>query len=254
MQWARKTEFYFYSRLILVLFLLPLVALSQTDSAVNKTRLSGSVLVTNNGISLIPTFSLGKPAAIFNLSMAKKKSSFDPELRFSLEGKPWSFLFWWRYKLVSNDRFRFTVGGHPALNFKTETVHINGITNQFIVTRRYLAGELASNYLLSKNLSVGTYYLYSRGLDKGTTTNTHFITINSSISHIEIAGFFLRLVPQLYYLKMDQYDGYYFTSSFNLARTGVPLSVSSIINKAIESNIPGSKNFNWNVSLVYRWN
>jgi len=61
-------------------------------------------------------------------------------------------------------------------------------------------------------------------------------------------------VPQLYYLKMDQYDGYYFTSSFNLARTGVPLSVSSIINKAIESNIPGSKNFNWNVSLVYRWN
>ena len=55
---------------------------------------SGQVTVTNNGISLIPSFSLGEPAALFNLSMGRGRFSFDPELRFALEGKPWSFIFW----------------------------------------------------------------------------------------------------------------------------------------------------------------
>jgi aryl-alcohol dehydrogenase-like predicted oxidoreductase len=45
--------------------------------------------VTNNGISLVQTFSLGKPAAIVTLSIGKGKLSFEPDLRFSLKEKPW---------------------------------------------------------------------------------------------------------------------------------------------------------------------
>ena len=63
-------------------------------------RFSTGASVTNNGVSLIPSFSLGKPAAIFDLSLGKKRLSFEPQFRFALSGKPWSFLFWWRYKLI----------------------------------------------------------------------------------------------------------------------------------------------------------
>ena len=51
---------------------------------------------------------------------------------------------------------------------------------------RYTATEIAPNLILSKNLSVGMYYLYSHGWDVGTTTNTHFVTLNSTIANVKV--------------------------------------------------------------------
>ena len=64
----------------------------------------------------------------------------------------------------------------------------------------------------------------------------------------------MKVNPQLYYLKLDAQDGFYYTSSFTVAKKNFPLSVSAIINKEIKSNIKGSKNLIWNVSLVYAFN
>ncbi len=225
------------------------------DSAKSISHFSGSISITNNGISIVPSFSLGKPAAIFSLSVGKNRYSFEPDLRFSLGGKPWSFLFWGRYKLVTTDKFKMNTGAHLGLNFKTSDIPINGDSSETTVTRRYLAGELSPNYFLSKNFSVGLYYLYSHGLDAGTIGNTHFITFNLNYSNIKITDqFFLNINPQFYYLKLDAQDGIYFTSSLTVAKKNFPLAVSAIINKEIKSNISGSKDFLWNVSLVYTFN
>lgn len=224
----------------------------KTDSTNDIFHFRGAVTVTNKGISLVPTFTLGKPATIFDLSMGKNKLYFEPQLRFALEGKPWSFLFWWRYRLFNNEKVAITLGAHPAMNFKTQTWSENGVSKNAIVTRRYLAGELVPNYLISKNVSVGLYYLYSHCFDKGTAANTHFLTLNSNFSHIKLFhDVFFRFTPQFYYLNQDGKDGFYFTSTFTLARAKFPLSVQSIINKTIQSEVPGSENFVWNISLIY---
>ena len=227
-------------------------SLSQrSDSTNNKTHFSGTVSVTNNGISLVPTFSLGKPAVIFNLSLGKKRLSFEPDMRFALEGKPWSFLFWWRYKLVQDKKFRVTLGAHPALNFKTSTVILNGVSKDLLIARRYLAGELVPNYTVGKNISVGMYYLYSRGIDRDAPRNTHFLTLNSNFSAIKLYDkYFMKFVPQLYYLKQDKLEGYYGTATITLARRGSPFSLSSTVNKTIRTDIV-SKEFVWNLNLVY---
>ena len=147
------------------------------------------------------------------------------------------------------------VGTHLGLNFKTSVLPINRDTSEVTITRRYLAFELSPNYFLSKNISVGIYYLYSHGLDAGTIGNTHFITFNTNFSNIKLTDkFFMKVNPQLYYLKLDAQDGFYYTSSFTVAKKNFPLSVSAIINKEIKSNIRGSKNLIWNVSLVYAFN
>lgn len=224
----------------------------KADSTKNIFHLKGAVTVTTKGISFIPTFSLGKPAAIFDLSMGKKKLYFEPQFRFALTGKPWSFLFWWRYKLITDKKFALTLGGHPALNFKTEAHLINGVSRNYIITRRYLAGEIAPNYFFSKNISVGLYYLYSRGLDYGTVRKTHFLTLNSNISRIKLGNQFLaRFTPQIYFLMQDLKQGFYFTSTLTLEKKNFPLSLQSIINKTIDSDITGSQNFIWNASLIY---
>ncbi len=127
------------------------------DSSIVIHHITGSAMVTNNGISLIPSFSLGKPAALLLMSMGGKRFSFDPDIRFSLEGKPWTMLFWARYKLVTEGKFKMNTGAHLGLNFRNSDIILNGVPTENSIVRRYLAAELSPNYFVSKNISVSSY-------------------------------------------------------------------------------------------------
>ena len=222
----------------------------QVDSLKSTRHFSGSATLTSNGISLVPTFSLSKAAAIFNMSVGNRLS-FEPEFAFSLEGKPWYFLFWSRYKLVTTDKFRISAGTHLGLNFKDALMAVHGDSTEVKVVDRYLAAELAPSYLITKNISAGIYYLHTRGLDQGANQRLNFITVNANFSNIKLMDkFSMRVTPQFYYLRVDEGDGFYFTSAFTLVMLEFPLSVSSIINKVIRTDIPG-KDFVWNVSVTY---
>lgn len=216
-----------------------------------KMLVSGAVSATNNGISLIPTFSLGKPAVIFDLSLGKR-FSFDPEFAFSLKGKPWYFLFWFRYKLVNSGRFRMSAGTHLGLNFVNTVLPINHDSTNVTLTERYVVAELVPTYSITKNISAGIYYLYSHGIDPTTVKNSHFITVNAGFSNIKLVNkVFMNVTPQFYYLNQGLHDGFYVTSAVTLTKSDLPFSISSVINKAIRSNIIGSKDFVWNITLTY---
>jgi hypothetical protein len=241
--------------LVFSLLMLPQLSFSQkTDSTKKPYHFGGTITATQNGISLIPSFSLSKPALLFDMNMGNKKLTFEPLFRFATDGKPWAFVFWFRYKVITDKKFRLSIGAHPSYVFKTITTSINGIATNVIQASRYAAGDIAPNYFVSKNTSVGLYYLYSHGLDKTSVQNTHFITVNSNFSYIKITGsVYAKLNPQLYYLRQDGKDGFYFTNALTLAHKKFPFSVQTIINKAIRTSI-GGKNFVWNASLIYSFN
>jgi hypothetical protein len=225
-----------------------------TDTTKVTSSFAGVIAVTNNGISLIPTFSLGKPAITFDMAMGKRKLSFEPKFQFALEGKPWGFFFWWRYKLVNTSRFFVRIGAHPALAFSTEPVLTKGVSKETMIAQRFLAGELSPNYFVSKNISLGLYYLYSYGIDNEYIRNTHLLMFNINFSSIKLSNqLFISYMPQVYYLRINSNNGFNFTSSLTLGRRNFPLSLSAFINKTIQSNISGSKNFIWNVSLIYAY-
>jgi hypothetical protein len=70
-------------------FLMAAMAHAQDPQADPQDRhIGGALTVTNNGISLLPTFSLGKPAAIFDLTVGGEKLSFDPQFRFAWMASP----------------------------------------------------------------------------------------------------------------------------------------------------------------------
>ena len=137
--------------LIFVLLKFSFLVFSQNaDSTKVTSHFGGAVTVTNNGISFIPNFTLGKPAAIFDMSVRKGKLSFEPQFRFALEGKPWSFIFWWRYEVLKTNKFQINVGAHPSVVFRTIPFSDNGSSKNIIIAEQYLAGELFPNYFLSK--------------------------------------------------------------------------------------------------------
>ena len=226
----------------------------KNDSSVITHHFSGAASITNNGISLVPSFSLGKPAVLFLMSLGGRRFSIDPDIRFSLSGKPWTFLFWARYKLFTEGKFRMTTGVHLGLNFRETALSINNILTENIVVRRYLAAELAPNYFVAKNIGIGIYYLYARGVDKGTIKNGHFLTFNTNFSHLPLTqSFYLRFNPQVFYLYQDGREGYYVTSLLALAKNKFPLSLSYLINKKLSGNI-GGKDFISSLSLIYSFN
>jgi hypothetical protein len=246
---------YRFSFLFIFLFGIPVFTFCQnTDSTKVVSNFGGAVTVTNNGISFIPTFSLGKPAAIFDMTVGRKLS-FEPQFRFALEGKPWSFIFWWRYKLVKTSKVAVNVGAHPAILFRTITDTINGVSQEMIKAQRNVAAEFSPNYYLTKNISMGLYYLYGYSLEKNVVKNVHYLTFNFGFSNIGLPGqFYLKFYPQVYYLNMDKEDGFYFSSVLTLANRKFPVSISTLMNKVIKTDITASKNFVWNVSLIYSFN
>ncbi|MFH6604059.1 hypothetical protein ACEZ3G_11270 [Maribacter algicola] len=213
----------------------------------------GTASVTHNGISLVPSFSLGDPALIFDLKFTAGRLSFEPDMRFALEGKPWSFLFWFRYKAIQKERFSLRVGAHPALNFRTVNIIRDGREEDILESRRYVAAELAPNYKVSDKVGVGMYYLIGHGFDEG-VKRTHFLVFNSSFSKLGISkDWHVNLSPQVYYLRMDDLQGYYAVGFISLVKEGFPLSLSAILNKALDTEILPEKHFTWNVSLVYNF-
>ncbi|WP_395066738.1 hypothetical protein [Flavobacterium sp.] len=241
-----------YFSFIFIFLLLANTTFSQEKKIKTDTLTTrGSISITNNGMSLIPTFSLGKPATVFDFSIQKNRFSFDPQFRFALEdAKPWSFVFWMRYKLITSKKFKVAIGAHPAFIFQTTPAIVNGIQKDLITTKRFFAGELVPTYVFNKKISLGFYYLYSHGLADA-TNNTNFISMNGYFSNIKVfSNYTLKFAPQIYFLKMDTKDGFYVASSLTLEKKHFPFSIASIVNNKIRTSIV-SKPFIWNVSLIY---
>ena len=124
-----------------------------------------SASITNNGISLVPTFSLGDPAILFDVKLIKGKYSFEPDIRYSLEGKPWTMLFWFRHKTVEKKNFSLRTGIHPGVNFRTIQI------NRDVVNENIIEANETSNVSISviiflsflyktKNLKKSTKFIF----------------------------------------------------------------------------------------------
>jgi len=233
-------------RLLVLIGLIGLVELHGVRAQGLPVR--GSVSVTNKGISFIPSFTLGRPAVVFNGAVGGRLR-FEPELRFALEdGKPWSFLFWWRYDLRSDATWYVRVGAHPALSFTTRTVE----GEELIVARRFLAGEAVARYRLTPLFAAGVYYLYSHGLEPSVPTHTHFVSLQPALTVSFRPGWVLGFHPQVYYLRLDECQGFYTATRLTLSLPRAPFSLSVLVNKILHTRISG-EDWLWNVSLIYRY-
>lgn len=224
-----------------------------TDSTAKIINFRGAASVTNNCFSFIPAFSLGKPAAIFNFNInGGKRFSFEPEFRFALkDGRPWSFIFIWRYKLINQKRFQASVGTHlPAVPFRVLAYETTPEVKSTLAVSRVIPVEFTPNFIINKNNSISLFCLYAKGVSDDATNHTALVSLRS-ISIIPFGkNLSFRINPQLFYLKLDAKDGYYFASNFTLLSKKTPFYIGSTINKPLKTEIAG-KSFDWNISLGY---
>ena len=237
---------------ISLLLILNKLNAADIDTTAKPLNINGNIGLTNNGISIIPTFSLNAPAALFNFSISKNRLSFDPDVRLALDGRKGGMLFWFRYKFIQQKKFKLSAGIHPAYNFALRTITENGKSWEITQARRFIAWEVTPTFVASKHLSFTPYVLHGMGLQKDGPVSTYFLAFNTNISNLAIGNHLkFSWTPQLYYLYLDGQEGFYYANNMRLSHDKSPFSLSSVMNKEIKTNITGSKNFAWNIILTY---
>lgn len=244
-----------YLSILLCILLIRTNGFSQhLDSTKPATLFSGKLGLTNNGFSIVPTFSLNAPASLIQLSWKRKKFSIDPDVRMTLDLKKGGIILWFRYYPIEKPNFTLRVGAHPALNFQQRKItdYATGDTSTISQMRRFLAWELAPTWKLGEHVALGLYYLEGHGLQTDAVRTTRFVNLNAGIMNLRLAPRFrLSLYPAVYYLNLDGDDGWYATGTAVLAHTKLPVTLEYSFNQTFRSNIPGNKIFMWNVSANY---
>jgi hypothetical protein len=239
--------------LFLYLGLSHILSAQENDSASAKIyNFGGAVTIQSKGISTIPNLTLGKPAAVFDMKVGRKLT-FEPQLRFALEGKPWAMVFWWKYNAQISNKLRLVFTTNYSLSYKAMTYYTSTGTSQEIIrTTRYLAGGFEPNYQINKYLGIGVYLFYTYGIEKFITRNTYMVSFRPGISNIPVAkNTTARITPEVYYLKMDDNEGVFLNARLSISNRNFPVSLSALINKPLESNIPSEYDFLWHVALSY---
>ena len=228
--------------------------LQQQTAVPDTTTFSGSLGLTNNGFSIVPSFSLNSPAFLAQLAWRKNKFGFEPDIRLTPNARRGSMIFWLRYYPIQKNKFSLRMGIHPSFLLQTREIMDNGTPIEITQTRRFIAWEMVPNFQFNKYWGVGMYYLQGNGLQKDGPQRTHFVNLLMNFSNINIGGDFrLKLVPAVYYLNLDGYEGTYFTATVNVSHKKLPFALQSIVNQTFTSNLPGNVDFLWNISIHYNF-
>lgn len=226
----------------------------RADSTNNHTTFSGTVGITNNGFSIIPTFSLNSPAVNMNFYLRKNKISFDPDVRLVPDASKGGFLFWIRYYAIEKKKFTLRVGAHPAFSFVKKVVSDNGANTEITEMLRFAAGEIVPNYQITPNWSIGAMFLHGSGLQKHGPQNTNVLFLNTSISNIKLSEQLkFQFIPMVYFLNTDGFTGNYISTTGILSHKKLPFTLQSTINQTLKSDIINNQDFMWNVMLAYNF-
>lgn len=218
----------------------------------NAQTYTGNLGVTNNGFSIIPTFSFNSPAITTQMSWKKNNLSVEPDIRLAPDLTKGSMLLWFRYMPIQKGKFSLRTGLHPAINWFPKNIVENDKPSELYQLRRFLAWELAPNFKINKNLNVGVYYLQGNGLQENGVRTSHFVNLYLGVSNIALNDQLnLSLTPAVYYLNVDKKAGTYFTANGAISHKKSPFSLQSTINQTLRTKITGGKDFLWNIALVY---
>lgn len=246
------TKFLFFTFIFITFQVTQAIGQTENDSTKKEqlVHFSGTVGVTNNGFSIIPTFSLNSPATIINLSWAKDRFSFDPDIRLVPNATKGGFIFWFRYRLVEKQKFTLRVGAHPA--FTMIRRFENGTQTEMTEMLRFLAYEIVPNYQITPKWGMSAMFLQGHGLADYGPQRTDALFFTSSISQLKVSpSLYISLFPSIYLLNTDGYKGKYLAITSILGHSKSGFSIQSTINQTITSSIPGNQFFMWNLGVHY---
>jgi hypothetical protein len=234
--------------LLLFIAIMPLYSMEKADSTKAKFIVNGNLSLNSNGIAPIPAFSLGKPALIAALTVQKKRFSFDPQIAYGLDMRPWIIDMWTHYRLIYKPKFELRVGVDFSMFFgEYDAGDYNILQGQ-----QYITFELAGIYRFTPKSILTLMYWSDNGQDHGTITGNYYNIIYDR-NDIEIGEKVLfSACLQLFYVGYTgNNDGLFVSPKIATSVKKLPLSLFFQAIQPLTSNIEPYPCFSWNTGLAY---
>lgn len=226
------------------------VSYSQEETTASKKKLKAgaSVSLNSNGIASIPAFSLGKPAIIASISLAKNRFSYTPTLAYGLDLRPWFIDNWLNYKIIRKPAFELTAG----FNISTFGSKYNLPEGSVWEAQRYFAFAMTGVYKFSPKNSLTLAYWSDNGQEKGTIKG-HFFNLLGERNDMTVGkNVLVSAAVQIFYINYDgNNDGLFVSPKVSSSIRDVPFSVFIQATQAISSNIEPFPGFRWNIGVSY---
>ena len=213
-----------------------------------KLKAEAKLSLNSNGIAYIPAFSLDKPAITGYFSLIKGRFSYDPQLSYGLDLKPWIIDNWFHYKIVDRPAFELRAGAIISAFFSEYETEDEPI----LQAQKYLGAELMGKYKFTPTSSLSFTYLLDRGQDPGTLSG-HFFNLQADKSDINLGKRgLLSASLQIFYINYTgDNDGLFAAGNISASIRNIPFSIFFQAIQAIASNITPFPEFKWNVGLAY---
>ena len=227
---------------------------AQMDSTRYKPEVSGVITLTSNGISQIPAYSLDKPAISGFFYLKLKRFSYEPDINYGVDGRPWGMGNSFMYLVVDKKKLKFKSGLALGLAFSYPEVLQGGQMVKINKSERYLIAKLIPTYLISKKTSLSLIYWNAHNLEQASINAINFLSAVLSISNISLSEkMYCSISPQIFYLNVDGEDGVFFSPIAALGIKKFPLYLSSQINTTLLTNMSSDPGFKWNLALNYNF-
>ncbi|MBK7713070.1 MAG: hypothetical protein IPN67_06275 [Bacteroidales bacterium] len=239
-------------RLFFCLLFIFIFKLSYSNEKPDSTRakfvFNGNVSLNSNGMAPIPSFSLGKPALIAAFTLQKRRFSFDPQIAFSLNMKPWIIDNWLHYRLIYKPKFELRTGVDFSMFFS----EYNTGEYKILKGEQYIAFEVAGIIKFSPKSILSLMYWSDNGQDQGTIRGNFFNSIYER-NDIEIGRsvLFAASLQMFYVAYTGKNDGLFVTPRVALSVRNIPLSLFIQATQTIKSNIEPNPGFRWNAGMAY---
>ncbi len=234
--------------LIFVNLVIPAFSVEKSDSVKTKLIFNGNVSLNSNGMAPIPAFSLGKPALIGAFSLQKKRFSYDGQLAYGLNLRPWIIDNWLHYRLIYKPKFELRTGVDFGMLFS----QYDAGDYEILQGQQYITLELACIYRFSPKSSLSLMYWNDNGQDHG-TINGSFYNILYEVVDIGIGkSVLLAASLQLFYLAYTgNNDGLFISPRIATSVKKIPLTLFFQATQPLTTNIEPNPGFKWNAGLAY---
>jgi hypothetical protein len=223
-------------------------SVEKADSLKPKLNTGVTFILNTNGIASIPAFSLGKPAMMASVYIAKGRFSYEPLLAYSLDGKPWFIDNWLHYKPIVRPRYDLRVG----FNLSTFCSNYDLPEGTIMKAERYFAFELTQTYKFSARSFLSLAYWNDRGQEPGSISG-HFLSLTGERSDIRIGkNVFLAANVMLFYINYTgNSDGLFVSPKISAYLKSIPVTLFFQATQTIQTNIEPYPEFRWNVGISY---
>ncbi len=218
------------------------------DSTKSKLEISVNVSINSNGMAPIPSFSLGKPALIGALALQKKRFSYDPQIAYGLDMRPWIIDNWLHYRIVYRPGFELRTGADFSMFFS----RYDAMDYKILQGQQYLTFEIAGIIRFSPVSSLSLMYWSDNGQDHGSIRGNFYNIVYDQAELAMGQNMMLAGSLQLFCLEYTgKNDGLFASPRLAISVRNIPLSLFAQATQAIVSNMEPWPGFRWNAGLAY---